>query len=195
MFFVHQVNSISKLHEAIVYGYTNIEVDLCYKNDTIMLSHDNYVWNTTDISLCEFLKYMTDTFKNTFTILLDIKSNFIHEHDNHIFVKNLNDILYYYPHHHFKISSFNEFFLQSCLNQSIKYELGLITSGITFDYLQKYKQYQFISINENMITPELVYLCHSNLLDVYSWTIKQPGTIYLLSQMNVDHIIFDLKNV
>jgi glycerophosphoryl diester phosphodiesterase len=97
--------------------------------------------------------------------------------------------------HKWKLCSFNEFCVRQLLALrkyfKLSYEVGLISSGVPLTMYDHLKV-DFVSIDYNVLSREIVDHVHSSGKQVYTYTIKNKKQEELVETLAVDGIIKDI---
>jgi glycerophosphoryl diester phosphodiesterase len=167
-----------------------IELDVRFNtNREVILCHDredrNFSENETLIQLCQH--------RNPLFLMIDIKAYGIssaYEIANVVY-----KIVTSYPHHTYYLCSFNEFCVRKLLSlrNSNNFSIGVISSGIPINLFQHLIGLDFISLDCNIISEDIVKIFHKNNMLVFTWTVNSLDMqYYVINVCNVDGIIYDI---
>lgn len=94
-----------------------------------------------------------------------------------------------------KLCSFNEYCVLELteLAKDAKYKVGVIATGLSIGMYQ-HLDIDFVSLDYNVLTKDIVQTFHENGIKVYSWTVNDKEIQHALEyEYKVDYIIEDLK--
>lgn len=177
MVICHRANTLDIIRS--VYDITDgVEIDVRYNSKKeIVLCHDYDDRDLeTNVKFSELLE-----FEKPLRIILDIKVNGLlqgYEIADYIH-KQIED-----SKHTWELCSFNELCMKRLL-QLGGYRTGIIISGLPLNLFTQY-EFDFISIDYNIIADDIIKLLRGLEIDIYIWNSNN-----IMDNLDVDEFIID----
>tara|TARA_B100001996_G_scaffold327829_1_gene274838 strand:- start:2394 stop:2996 length:603 start_codon:yes stop_codon:yes gene_type:complete len=184
-------NKMERFEEALEKS-DGIEIDVRYNTKReLVLCHDRERRNEEDNDKLE--KIRSCRFEKGKKVIIDIKAFGITEAKE--IARDVHECLKEVATKDWKLCSFNEYcvFELTELAKRAKYRVGVIATGLSIG-MYTHLDIDFVSLDYNVITKEVVEMFHANGIKVYSWTVNDIEMQHALEyEYKVDYIIEDLK--
>lgn len=208
-------NTLISIEKAIEEGADYIEIDVRLSKDKeVVLFHDNKLtringsnesienMNLEDIKRIDNGSYKSEKYANVQIVTLEeVFRNFRGraKFNIELKVKNTNDytllskvselIRKYSMDSDVVVSSFNKVLIEKFKEDNAHIKIGYITSKPIDDVNEL--QCDFISVNYDMLSRELVEKIHNSQKEIYVWTINDDKQIKRAINLDVENIITD----